>query len=227
MTTGAELLQRVPFLAGLSDEDREALASAIARKRYRRGDIIMQKEEPGHALFIVERGAVRIYVTSTQGNDLILAVLGPGDFFGDLSLLDGRPRSASASVSTDATLLMLERADFINLLTNRPAAAMAVLEAVAGRLRETDEMASDLAFLDVAGRLAKRLLDLAAAHGVQRDGGVLIDLAVTQEDLANMIGVTRESVNRNLSEFQSLGLIGRQGRRIVIRDANGLRRRCQ
>ena len=227
MTTSAELLQRVPFLAGLSDEDREAMASAIARKRYRRGDIIMQKEEPGHALFIVERGAVRIYVPSSQGNDLILAVLGPGDFFGDLSLLDGRPRSASASVAMETTLLMLERADFIALLTNRPAAAMAVLEAVAGRLRETDEMASDLAFLDVAGRLSKRLLDLAAAHGVERGGGVLIDLAVTQEDLANMIGVTRESVNRNLSEFQALGLISKHGRRIIVRDAKGLRRRCE
>ena len=191
MPTSAELLQNVPFLAGLSDEDRAALSAAIARRRYRRGDIIMQKEEPGHALFIVEKGAVRIYVPSAQGNDLILAVLGPGDFFGDLSLLDGRPRSASASVSTEATLLMLERVDFIALLTQRPAAAMAVLEAVAGRLRETDEMASDLAFLDVAGRLAKRLLDLASAHGVKRDGGILIDLAVTQEDLANMIGVTR------------------------------------
>jgi CRP-like cAMP-binding protein len=187
----------------------------------------MQKEEPGHALFIVERGTVRIYVPSAQGNDLILAVLGPGDFFGDLSLLDGRPRSASASVSTDATLLMLERSDFIALLTQRPAAAMAVLEAVAGRLRETDEMASDLAFLDVAGRLAKRLLDLASAHGVKRDGGVLIDLAVTQEDLANMIGVTRESVNRNLSEFETLGLISKQGRRIVVANPGGLRRRCQ
>jgi CRP-like cAMP-binding protein len=227
VTTIAELLQKVSFLAGLSAEDREALAAVIARRRYRRGDIIMQKEEPGHALFIVEKGTVRIYVPSAQGNDLILAVLGPGDFFGDLSLLDGRPRSASASVGTDATLLMLERSDFIALLTQRPAAAMAVLEAVAGRLREADDMASDLAFLDVAGRLAKRLLDLATAHGVERDGGVLIDLAVTQEDLASMIGVTRESVNRNLSEFQTLGLISKHGRRIVVTNAAGLRRRCQ
>jgi CRP/FNR family transcriptional regulator/CRP/FNR family cyclic AMP-dependent transcriptional regulator len=227
MSTSADLLQKVPLLAGLSDEDREVLAEAIARRRYRKGDIVMQKEEPGHALFIVERGSVRIYVPSAQGNDLILAVLGEGDFFGDLSLLDGRPRSASAAVTTDSVLLMLERSDFIALITRRPAAAMAVLEAVAGRLRETDEMASDLAFLDVAGRLAKRLLDLASAHGVQRGGGVLIDLSVTQEDLANMIGVTRESVNRNLSDFRNLGLISNQGRKIVIRDAAGLRRRCQ
>ena len=227
MTADAGLLERVPFLAALPPEDREELAASVSRRHLRKGDIIFQRDDPGHSLFIVERGAVRIYVPSPQGMDLTLAVLGRGDFFGDLSLLDGRPRSASASVSTDATLLMLERSDFIALLTQRPTAAMAVLAAVAGRLRETDEMASDLAFLDVAGRLAKRLLDLASAHGVKRDGGVLIDLAVTQEDLANMIGVTRESVNRNLSEFQTLGLISKQGRRIVVTNAVGLRRRCQ
>jgi CRP-like cAMP-binding protein len=227
MTANADLLKKVPLLAGLTDEDREALAAAVSRRRYRKGDIVMQKEEPGHALFIVEKGAVRIYVPSAQGNDLILAVLGQGDFFGDLSLLDGRPRSASAAVTSETTLLMLERSDFIALITRRPASAMAVLEAVAGRLRETDEMASDLAFLDVAGRLAKRLLDLASQHGVQRSGGVLIDLAITQEELANMIGVTRESVNRNLSDFRTLGLISSQGRKIIVRDADGLRRRCQ
>jgi CRP/FNR family cyclic AMP-dependent transcriptional regulator len=227
MSTSTELLQKVPLLAGLSDGDREALAAAVVRRRYRKGDIVMQKEEPGHALFIVERGSVRIYVPSAQGNDLILAVLGPGDFFGDLSLLDGRPRSASAAVGSDTSLLQLERSDFIALITRRPAAAMAVLEAVARRLRETDEMASDLAFLDVAGRLAKKLLELASAHGVERDGGVLIELPVTQEELANMIGVTRESVNRNLSDFRRLGLIKNQGRRIVIADAARLRRRGQ
>lgn len=227
MTTSADLLRKVPLLAGLSDGDREALAAALARRRYGKGDIVMQKDEPGHSLFIVERGSVRIYVPSAQGNDLILAVLGPGDFFGDISLLDGRPRSASAAVAVDTTLLMLERSDFIALITRRPAAAMAVLEAVARRLRETDEMASDLAFLDVAGRLAKRLLDLASAHGVERGGGVLIDLPVTQEEMANMIGVTRESVNRNLSDFKRLGLISSQGRRIIVRDAEGLRRRCE
>jgi len=228
MTASADLLHKVPLLANLSDADREALAVAVGRRRYRRGDIIFQKDEPGHALFIVERGSVRIYVPSAQGNDLILAVMGAGDFFGDLSLLDGRPRSASASATADTTLLALERADFIAMITSRPAAAMAVLEAVARRLRETDEMASDLAFLDVGGRLAKKLLELAATHGVQRPaGGSLIDLPLTQEELANMIGVTRESVNRNLSDFRRMGLIQTQGRKLIVRDAARLRLRCE
>jgi len=170
---------------------------------------------------------VRIYVPSPQGNDLVLAVLGAGDFFGDLSLLDGRPRSASAAATSDTTLLALERTDFIALITSRPEAAMAVLEAVSRRLRETDEMAADLAFLDVPGRLAKKLLDLAASNGVQKSSGVLIDLAVTQEELANMIGVTRESVNRNLSDFKKMGLVTNQGRKIIVKDAARLRQRVQ
>jgi len=228
MTTNAELLQRVPLLAPLTHGDRDSLAAAVSRRRYRRGDIIFQKDEPGHALYIVERGSVRIYVPSSQGSDLILAVMGAGDFFGDLSLLDGRPRSASAAATTETVLLALERADFIAMITSRPQAAMAVLEAVARRLRETDEMASDLAFLDVAGRLAKKLLELAAAHGVQRSSaGVLIDLPVTQEELANMIGVTRESVNRNLSDFKKVGLITNQGRKIIVKDGARLRQRAQ
>ena len=102
---------------------------------------------------------------------------------------------------------------------------MAVLAAVAGRLRETNEMAGDLAFLDVGGRLAKKLLELAVSHGVQRPGGILLDVRLTQEELANMVGVTRESVNRNLAQLRREGVIGGQGRRFVIRDAEALRRR--
>ncbi len=104
---------------------------------------------------------------------------------------------------------------------------MSVLATVASRLRETDEMASDLAFLDVGGRLAKKLLDLAATNGVRRRDGVLLDMTLTQEELANMIGVTRESVNRNLSLFRRIGLIAKEGRRFILRDPAGLRHRCE
>jgi CRP/FNR family transcriptional regulator/CRP/FNR family cyclic AMP-dependent transcriptional regulator len=227
IATEAGLLQRVPLLAALTNADREALARSASRRRYRRGDIIFQKDDPGQSLFIVARGSVRIYVPSSQGADLTLAVLGPGQFFGDLSLLDGRPRSASASVLADTSVVTLERSDFVALVRSRPEAAMSVLSTVARRLRDTDEMASDLAFLDVGGRLAKKLLDLAATNGVRRTDGVLVDMAVTQEELANMIGVTRESVNRNLSVFQRTGLVAKEGRRFVLRDPAGLRRRCE
>ena len=226
IATEVDLLQRVPLLAALTDADREALARSASRRRYRRGDIIFQKDEPGHSLFIVARGSVRIYVPSAQGADLTLAVLGPGHFFGDLSLLDGRPRSASAAALGDTNVVILERSDFVAVIRTRPAAVMSMLAVVVRRLRETDEMASDLAFLDVGGRLAKKLLDLAATNGVKRQDGVLLDMPITQEELANMIGVTRESVNRNLSLFRRLGLVAKEGRRLVLRDPGGLRRRC-
>jgi CRP/FNR family transcriptional regulator, cyclic AMP receptor protein len=225
--TEGDLLLRVPLIAALTDSDRQALARTATRRRYQRGDLIFQKDDPGQTLFIVASGSVRIYVPSSQGADLTLAVFGPGNFFGDLSLLDGRPRSASAAALTDTNVVALERSDFVALIRSRPEAAMSVLATVASRLRETDEMASDLAFLDVGGRLAKKLLDLAATNGVRRRDGVMLDMALTQEELANMIGVTRESVNRNLSLFRRIGLIGKEGRRFILRNPAGLRQRCE
>jgi len=227
IATEVDLLQRVPLLAALTDADREVLARSASRRRYRRGEIIFQKDDPGNSLFIVARGNVRIYVPSAQGADLTLAVLGPGNFFGDLALLDGRPRSASAAALSDTNVVILERSDFVAVIQTRPKAVMSILAVIVSRLRETDEMASDLAFLDVGGRLAKKLLDLAATNGVRRSDGLLLDMALTQEELANMIGVTRESVNRNLSLFRRIGLVAKEGRRFVLRDPEGLRRRCE
>lgn len=227
MTATIELLERVPFLAALDRSALQHLAEAVTRRTYQKGDAIFHKEDEGQSLFIVEDGSVRIYVPSIQGADLTLAILGPGDFFGDLSLLDGQPRSAGADAMQDTHALVLERSDFMALMQSRPEAALAVMSVVARRLRETDEMASDLAFLDVAGRLAKKLLELASNHGVSREDGTLLDVNITQEQLANMIGVTRESVNRNLGQFRDLGLIANQGRRIILRDPEGLRALCE
>jgi CRP/FNR family cyclic AMP-dependent transcriptional regulator len=220
----AALLQRVPFLAVLGDGERESLAASARRRRFRRGQAIFHKDEPGESLYIIERGSVRIYLPSSQGADLTLAVLDPGDFFGDMALLDGGPRSASAMALAETSALVLERGDFTSILESRTESAMAVLAAVARRLREADEMAGDLAFLDVGGRLAKKLLELAATHGVQRNDGVLLDVSLTQEELANMVGVTRESVNRHLGHLRRAGVLGGQGRRLVVRDLEALRR---
>jgi len=219
-----ELLERVPFVAALGASDREALAAAAKRRRFKRDEVVFDKDDPGESLFMIDEGSVRIYLPSLQGADLTLAMLGPGDFFGDMALLDGRPRSASAAALQETEAVALDRADFIAVIRSRPEAAMAVLAAVARRLRETNEMAGDLAFLDVGGRLAKKLLELAAAHGVQRPEGIVLHLRLTQEELANMVGVTRESVNRNLALLRREGVISGQGRRFVIRDAEALRR---
>jgi len=223
MTSVADLLRRVPFLAVLPDGDRESLAAAARRRRFARGQTIFHKDDPGESLFIIEEGAVRIYLPSPRGSDLTLALLGSGDYFGDLALLDGGPRSASAEATEETATLVLERGDFARLIGSRPESAMAIVAAVARRLRETDEMAADLAFLDVGGRLAKKLLELASTHGVARGRGVMLDLPLTQDELASMLGVTRESVNRQLARFRRLGLVGAEKRRFLVLDAEGLR----
>jgi CRP-like cAMP-binding protein len=225
MRATGELLERVPFVAALGASDREALAAEAKRRRFKRDEVVFDKDDPGESLFIIDEGSVRIYLPSLQGADLTLALLGPGDFFGDMALLDGRPRSASAAALQETETVALDRADFIAVIRSRPEAAMAVLAAVARRLRETNEMAGDLAFLDVGGRLAKKLLELAAAHGVERPEGILLHLRLTQEELANMVGVTRESVNRSLALLRREGVISGQGRRFVIRDVEALQRR--
>jgi CRP/FNR family cyclic AMP-dependent transcriptional regulator len=227
VTEIGQLLERVPFVAALGASERGALAAAAKRRRFKRDEAIFDKDDPGDSLFIIDEGSVRIYLPSPQGVDLTLAVLGPGDFFGDMALLDGRPRSAGAAALQETETVALDRADFIAVLRSRPEAAMVVLAAVAQRLRETNEMAGDLAFLDVSGRLAKKLLELAAAHGVERSEGILLDLRLTQEELANMVGVTRESVNRSLAVLRREGVIGGKGRRFVIRDVEALRRRVE
>ncbi|MCH7485322.1 MAG: cyclic nucleotide-binding domain-containing protein, partial [Chloroflexi bacterium] len=119
-----KLLKRVPFLAALSGEDLRWLAKRVQRRKYSRGDMIFVKDDPGESMFIVEDGSVRIYVPGTQGADLTLAMMAPGEFFGDLSLLDGRPRSASAEASRKTTLLTLEREDLTELVESRPKAAL-------------------------------------------------------------------------------------------------------
>lgn len=141
MTRAGDLLRRVPFLAALTVTDRRALVAAANRRRFGRGEAIFHKDERGELLFIIEEGSVRIYLPSPQGADLTLAVLGAGDFFGDMALLDGGPRSASAMALRETATLVLGRADFTAVLQSRPKSAMAVLAAVAQRLREADEMA--------------------------------------------------------------------------------------
>ena len=224
METAGQLLLKVPFLAALSPADRERLAAAAQRRRFAKGQTIFHKDDPGQSLFIIEEGAVRIYLPTAQGADLTVAVLGPGDFFGDVALLDGRPRSASAAALENTVAYAVDRADFIELLESRPPAAMAVLSAVTRRLRDADEMAADLAFLDVAGRLAKKLLELARSHGVKQERGVRLKVPLTQEDLASMVGITRESANRHLANFRRRGLIESRGRHFTILDPDGLQR---
>jgi len=215
-----ELLGGVPSLAGLSLDDLQDLAASARTRRYARGQIIFHRDDPGDSLHIIVNGAVRIMLPSPEGEEMTLARLGPGDFFGDLCLFDGGPRSATAIAVEATETTVVERHRFVQWLQSHPGAAIAILAAVAGRLRAADELVGALAFLDVHSRLARKLLDLAgaAAQGSQ------VELRLSQDELASMVGVTRESVNKHLRFFKKRGAIDVYRRRIVLRSLDYLRR---
>lgn len=188
----------------------------MRRRRYRRGEVIFHQEDPGSVLHIVEEGRVRISLPSPGGEEVVVALLGPGDCFGELALIDGEPRSATALAQEPCETLTLSRADFLDFLAAHPQAALAMMVVLCWRLRQTDGLVADVAFLDGPSRLAKRLLELAARQGQPASPGVELRIRVTQRELAGMTGATRESVNRWLSLFRSQGYLRLGGGTITL-----------
>jgi CRP/FNR family cyclic AMP-dependent transcriptional regulator len=217
-----DLFRDVPLLARLPEEDLRALASQGRLRSHPAGRALFNEGDPGDALHVIVEGGVRVAVLSPAGEEATVALLGPGEFVGDLALLDGRPRSATAIATGPTKTLVVTRDDFRRWLAERPRAALALLEALSLRLRRTDEDLADLAFLDLPQRLAKRLLDLAAA---QADGGALdgVRLRITQSELGSMLGVSRESINKQLNVFARDGWIVLGRGSVMLRDAEALR----
>ncbi len=214
-------IREVPLLARLAQQDLRSLAARGRIKSHRSGAVLFREGDRGDALYIVVRGAVRVSVLSPSGGEATVAVLGPGEFVGDLALLDGRPRSASAIVLQPTRTLVVTRDEFRRWLRERPQAALALLEALSLRIRRTDEQLADLAFLDAPHRLAKRLLTLAAdQYGTRALRGAR--LRVTQAELASMLGVSRESVNKHVNQLALKGWV-RLGRgSITLLDPDAL-----
>ena len=198
------LFRDVPLLARLTGPDLRALASHGRVRRYTSGTTIFREGDRGDSLHVVIEGSVRVTVVSVRGEEATVALLGPGEFVGDLALLDGLPRSANAVASQPTKTLMVTRDDFRRWLTERPKASLALLEALSQRVRRTDEVLADLTFLDLPKRLSKRLVALSAGRGA---GGTGESVRITQAELASMLGVSRESVNKQLKEFERRGWV--------------------
>lgn len=225
MAPPTSVLVQSPLLRGLPIGSLDRLASASRRRTYRRGEVIFHQGDPGDTLHVIESGRVKVMVDSESGGEAVLTVLGPGDCFGELALIDGEPRSARVEALEPVETVSLQRTDFTQCLYSNPRAVDALLAVLAATIRRLTDEVADLAFLDVEGRLAKKLLELADVHGRESEGATEIELPITQEDLAAMIGSTRASVNKLLGWYEDHGMIQRRGRRIAIRDAEGLRRR--
>lgn len=212
---GKELLRMVPLFSDLNEEELGLLAQASSSAHFCKDQVILMEEEEGSTLFVIERGKVKVSVQDRQGREFVLAVLGQGDFFGEMSLLDGKPRSATVVALEDTTALTLRRGDFLSLIHRNPWVAVRLLEEMAWRIRVADSKMKSLALLDVTGRIVYSLLQMAE-DGVRTPDGVLLPSRVTRQLLADMSGTSRETVSRTLGRLRDEGYICISGRRIVI-----------
>jgi CRP/FNR family transcriptional regulator/CRP/FNR family cyclic AMP-dependent transcriptional regulator len=221
----AALLARSPLFSGLHAEIVQEFARRARPRRYPRGSVIFHKDDPGSLLYVIVGGMVRISIPSVEGKDLVLNVLSPGESFGELALFDDEPRNASAEAIEDTQTLTLQRADFLELLERYPKLSMRVIELLTRRLRSADSLAQDACLLDLPGRLARRLLELAEMHGEgDPKGPIVLKLRLTQSELASLIGATRVATNRQLQRFQARGIVSWESQRITLQKPAELRR---
>lgn len=218
-------LKQVNIFAGLSDEDLSELSAVARRRTFRAGEVIFHREDPGQVLYVIKEGKVKICLISPDGQEISLVVFGKGEYFGELALLDGLPRSADAIALERVECYTLQRSDFQKAIMKSPKIAIKVLEVLCKRLRTTDQQVEDLIFLDVYGRVAKKLVDLAETHGVPVADGTRIDVRLTQQELASMVGASRESVNKVIGYFVEKRFISTDKQRITIHRVSDLKRR--
>ena len=218
-------LPEVALFGGLTEGEREALLARLRRRLHRKGSTVFMYGETGRDLYVIESGSVKICMATADGKELTLAILGPGEFFGELALLDGEPRSSDAVIMEESQLLLLERSEFIKFMEEHPSVAHRVIEVLSRRLRNNNELVQDAAFFDVAARLARVILRLADSVGHADADGITISKRLTQSDLAGMIGTTRESVNKWLTFYERQGMVDRRGGFIRVLNADGLRKR--
>jgi CRP/FNR family cyclic AMP-dependent transcriptional regulator len=227
MTHPEILLKQIPLFRSLRAEDSRHIAALLRKQTLRKGDALFRKGEEGHALYMITAGKIKIVRQSRDGDEMILAILSTGDFCGEMVLLDGLPRSADAVAVEETHLYGLNRKDFLTYVMNNETAVKAILSALSKRLRKADDFLEDIFFLNVAARLAKKLIELAMSNGSREDGQGPIRLSVTQKDLAGMIGATRESVNKELRALREKNLIGLSNSNILIRDLEALQQRIR
>jgi CRP/FNR family cyclic AMP-dependent transcriptional regulator len=214
------LVRGVSIFADLEPSALAALERAAELREYPDGSVIVSQEEPGEALFVVVRGRVKVVLYGESGREVILSIFKQtGDFFGEMALLDDQPRSATVIAAERSRLLVLSRAAFREHITSHPRTALRVLTELSRRLRRADEVIGNLALLDVYGRLAGKLREMAAADGEEREDGVLIRQRPTQAEIAAMIGTSRETVSRALSELARRGFLEMSGKKLLLRRA--------
>ncbi len=213
-----ELLKNLPLFGDLDDEELVEIWNHVQTRSYKKSNIILFEEDPGDSLFIIKEGKVKITRLSEEGREVILSILGEGEFFGEMSILDGEARSANVIALADSEVFVLKRQEFINILKSNPQIAITLLEELAVRIRKSDQQIEYLSLADAENRVAMTLLRLAEESGTFKMGRVTIQELPMQQDMANMSGTSRETISRMLSEFTEKEYIDRKGKKLIILD---------
>ena len=225
--TGAAALATVPLFAGLPPAELERFGGLTRARDYTRGEVIFLEGDAGTSLCVIATGRVKIVLTGIDGREVVLNVYGPGEFFGEFALLDGEPRSADAVAQEPSRVFTLQRSDFLTFLESHPRAVATLLAVLSRRLRHTTRVVQDATFRDVPARLARVILDLADAHGRPAAAGILVDARLTQTELAQMVGASRETVNKVLRSFERGGVLHFDRGGITIGKPDRLRARAE
>ncbi|MGZ4203415.1 MAG: Crp/Fnr family transcriptional regulator [Thermoleophilaceae bacterium] len=213
-----------PFLEHLTAEEQASLRSRAVNRRFARGATIMhQGEAPGRVL-VIERGRAKITAVTDDGSEVVLAFRGPGELLGELSALGGEPRLATVRALEPLDALALSAGDFDAFLESNPRVALVILRVVIARLRQADRQQIEMASYQTLGRVSLRLVELAERFGEPVDGGLLITLPITQDELAGWAGASREATSKALRDLRELGLVETRRRNITVRDLDALRK---
>jgi len=224
MLTYVDFLKKVPLFSELDEGELQQLAGVMREQHYKKHSTIVHVDDPGNALYILKSGLVKVTIEDQHGYEMILRILYPTDFFGDMSLLDGMPRSATVTTQEFSDVLTISRDHFLNIIEKSPKILLKMTSVVSQRLRKANELIHSLAFFDVYGKVARVLLNLATERGRVTEQGTVIDMRLTQQELAELAGMTRETMARTLREFQQAGCIRVESGVISILALDMLRR---
>ena len=212
MLSNLDLIRRVPLFSLLTNEQAQSIADSVVKRRYRRGEIIVEHNRKSNALFILLTGRARVLTSDSRGREVILAVLQAGDYVGEMSLIDNEPHSATVRAEVQTDMLVLGRAEFARCLPENSSLSYAILRGLVQRLRNADRQIESLALLDVYGRVARSLLDMAEKNGDQ----LLIRNKVSRQDMAKIVGASREMVSRVMKDLEERGVIQTQENGSVV-----------
>ena len=217
-----DLVKKVPLFSGLSDSEFDSLEHIFLEKSYRKNQVIFLEEETGNYMYIVLSGKVKVSKSTHSGKETILAIHQPGDFFGEMSLLDGRTSPATVSAMEDCRIVSIGRSDFNQHLMGNDKVVHQIIQVLCSRLRAVWGQIQTLSYSSAEARIRSTILHLSRKHGIPDARGILINLKITHQELAELVGTSRETVTRTLARLQKKGVLSVENRRMILKDPRGL-----